>query len=139
MVWPWDRRNEPAQMDRAGELPLFPLDSPKRSPDVGLWISSSDLKNRSDLGVQVTHLGEGLSKGDATKPTTVLDLPSPLSEVGGQSPPKRVNGRIQSKEFLRRGAEGVPDLKKTYASILRYLIRCGWSASAPMRRLRSFS
>jgi hypothetical protein len=73
-------------VDWAREQPLSPLDSPKRSPDVGLWVASSDLENRIDLGIEVPHSGDGFSKGDVTESASYLGLPGTLSQIGGQRP-----------------------------------------------------
>jgi hypothetical protein len=66
------------------ELLLALLDSPKHSADVGLRITSSDLKDRVHLPVKMPYLCKGISKGDMTKPARNLDLPGTASKVGGQ-------------------------------------------------------
>jgi hypothetical protein len=70
------------------ELLLALLDSPKHSADVGLRITSSDLKDRVHLPVKMPYLckgiSKGISKGDMTKPARNLDLPGTASKVGGQ-------------------------------------------------------
>jgi hypothetical protein len=54
-------------MGRARELPLAPLDSPKRSAYVGLWVTASDLKDRVHRRIQVPHLCEGIGKQKAAE------------------------------------------------------------------------
>ena len=86
MLRPWDRRHDPAQMDRARELPLAPLHSSKRSADVGLKVTSSDLKDRVHLRVQVPHLCQGISKRDVPEPARNLGLTGTVSKVNREGP-----------------------------------------------------
>jgi hypothetical protein len=86
-------------MGPARELPLAPLDSPKRSAYVRLWVTASDLKNRVHLRIQLTHLCEGISKQEAPE---VVRTSGALLSLRRVSRP-RGDERLRRRERRRIG------------------------------------
>jgi hypothetical protein len=69
-----------------GKRMMPPSHTRQRNSQVSLWATSSYLKDRIDLGIQVVGFGERVGKGDSTETSGYLNLPGTPSQIGWKSP-----------------------------------------------------
>jgi hypothetical protein len=73
--------------------------------------------------------------------TAIESLDVAIAFEGQHTVCEAIQERAGEREDAFRSAGGQLQARRDgpYASMRRYLMRCGWSASAPSRRWRSFS